>query len=258
MTRATIWQRHQAAQIGPHGPPNLVGVSVDRVTTSGANWDDRRVTKDDLSPRPTAAAWVPIDGEARLIVRWIAEHAPDDTYARRALFVPQKRDLDMADGAIQAFGANGNVGSVRNPHISRGGPVLAYRPDVRLLAHAVAAAEGQVLGVIEFSPGEIAGWAAATNAVDLTTGEPTPSVEPEIRDALAELHYAGYNGYHRDREPFFAAKYFPPIDVLLAAGYSYKFVASYLVGLGSFGERVGDDLKRIYVPPERRRRVRKG
>ena len=138
------------------------------------------MTEDDLSPRPTAAAWVPIDGEARLIVQWIAEHAPDDTYARRALFVPQKRDLDMAERAIQAFGANGNVGSVRNPQISRGGPVLAYRPDVRLLAHAVAAAEGQVLGVIEFSPGEIAGVGS--------------------RDERRRPHYRGADAERRTRD----------------------------------------------------------
>jgi hypothetical protein len=78
-----------------------------------------------------------------------------------------------------------------------------------------------------------------------------------IHDALVELKEAGYNGYHRDREPFFAAKYFPPIDKLLAAGYDYNFIASYLVALGVDGKSVGDDLKRIYVPPEKRRKVRR-
>ena len=71
--------------------------------------------------------------------------------------------------------------------------MLAYRPDVRQLARAVAAAEGQVLGVIEFANGEIAGWAAATNAIDLTTGEPTASVPDEIRKALgARFGEAGF------------------------------------------------------------------
>jgi hypothetical protein len=114
---------------------------------------------------------------------------------------------------------------------------------------------GPGTGVIEFAEGEIAGWAAATNAIDLTTGEPTANVPDEIHAALVEQHTAGYNGYHRDREAYFAAHYFPPIDVLLDAGYPYAFVASYLVALGAHGESVGDDLKRIYVPPEKRRRV---
>jgi hypothetical protein len=120
---------------------------------------------------------------------------------------------------VQAFAANGNLHSGRGKPGEPGGPVLAYRPDIELLADAVALADGQPLGVIEFFPDEIAGWAAATNAINLVTGEPTPSVPAEIHDALVELREAGYNGYHRDRERYFARQYFPPIDKLMAAGY---------------------------------------
>jgi hypothetical protein len=215
------------------------------------------VTDDDLTPRPAAAAWLPTNGDDRVIVQWIAANADRATYNRRALFIQRSGDLKHASAAVQAYGANENVGCSRNPHVTRGGGVLAYRTDVRLLGHAVAAAEGQVIGVVEHVPGETAGWAAATNAIDLTTGEPTASVSDEIHAALVELHTAGYSGYHRDRDPYNAAHYFPPIDVLLAAGYEYQFVASYLVALGAHGERVGDDLKRIYVPPNQRRKVSK-
>lgn len=215
------------------------------------------MTNEDLTPRPAAAAWQPMNADDRAIVRWIAENVDNAAYNRRVLLIPQQRDLKYASAEIQSFGATGNVGSSRSPHVNRGGPVLAYRPDVRQLGRAVAAAGGQALGVIEFAPGEIAGWAAATNAIDLTTGEPTASVPDEIHSALADLHTAGYNGYHRDREAYFAAHYFPPIDVLLEAGYSYAFVASYLVALGAHGESVGDDLKRIYVPSNQRRKVGK-
>jgi hypothetical protein len=230
------------------------GVAAQRV---GARWDDAFVTDDDLTPRPATAAWLPTTGDDRVIVRWIAEQADAAAYKRRALFVQRSGDLKHASAAVQAYGTNENVGSSRNPHVSRGGPVLAYRTDVRLLGHAVAAAEHQVFGVVEHVPGEIAGWAAATNAIDLATGEPTTRVSDEVHKALVDLHMAGYNGYSRDREPYFAAHYFPPIDVLLAAGYSYAFAASYLVALGAHGERVGDDLRRIYVPPEKRRTVKR-
>jgi hypothetical protein len=106
--------------------------------------------------------------------------------------VPQKSHVDMADEGVQVFAANGNLHSGRGKPGQRGGPVLAYRPDIELLADAVALAEGQPLGVIEFFPGEVAGWAAATNAVNLDTGEATPSVPVEIHDALVELKKAGY------------------------------------------------------------------
>lgn len=190
------------------------------------------------------------------IVEWLAEQAPD-TLDQRVTVVPQKSHIDMADEAVQAFAATGNVHSGRGKRGQPGGPVLAYRPDIQLLGEAVGMADGQPLGVIEFFPDEVAGWAAATNAINLDTGEPAPSVPDEIHAALVELAEAGYNGYFRDREAFFAAKYFGPIDELLEAGYGYKFVAGYLIALGVDGHSVGDDLKRIYVPPEKRRKVRR-
>src|SRR6478672_116025 len=45
------------------------------------------------------------------------------------------------------------------------------------------------------------------HALDLATGERHPGVPPEIADALADLAKAGYNGYGRAREPYFAAHY---------------------------------------------------
>ena len=187
------------------------------------------------------------------LVEWLAEQAPD-TLDRRVTVVPQKSHVDMADEGVQAFAANGNLHSGRGKPGERGGPVLAYRPDIELLADAVALADGQPLGVIEFFPNEVAGW-AATNAVNLDTGKPTPSVPDAIHEALVELRNAGYNGYHRDRERYFAAQYFPPIDKLMAAGYTYRFVAGYLVALGIDGKNANEYLKRIYVPPDKRRRL---
>jgi hypothetical protein len=80
-------------------------------------------------------------------------------------------------------------------------------------------------------------------------------VPAEIHTALVELRDAGYDGFHRDRERYFAAKYFPPIDTLMAAGYSYNFVAGYLIALGINGKDADEFLKRIYVPPNKRRRL---
>jgi hypothetical protein len=93
------------------------------------------------------------------------------------------------------------------------------------------------------------------NAVNLDTGKPTPIVPDAIHEALVELRDAGYNGYHRDRERYFAAQYFPPIDKLMAAGYTCRFVAGYLVALGIDGKNADEYPKRIYVPPDKRRRL---
>jgi hypothetical protein len=80
-------------------------------------------------------------------------------------------------------------------------------------------------------------------------------VPAEIHHAQIELRDAGYNGYHRDRERYFAAQYFPPIEKLMAAGYTYRFVAGYLVALGIDGKNADKYLKRICVPPNKRRRL---
>jgi hypothetical protein len=209
---------------------------------------------------PIDNAWllceVDLDLCAGAMAEWLSENA--EHYDRRALVLAAKSDLTMyRDGDLEDYAANGNVESRLGKRAQRGGPVLAFLPDLRLLDRAIRLADQQVLGVVEHAPGRMEGWAAATKALNLITGERHPGVPEEIGQALADLYQAGYNGYSRDRESFFAHKYFPPIDKLMAAGYTYEFVASYLVALGRHGESVGDALKRIYVPPEKRRKLKK-
>lgn len=77
---------------------------------------------------------------------------------------------------------------------------------------------------------------------------------PEIEEALQDLYDAGYNGYARQRETFFAAKYFPPIDLLMDAGYDVDFVKSYLVALGKAADSV-ENIDKLYVPKSSRPRT---
>jgi len=179
------------------------------------------------------------------MVKWLYENGK--RYDRRALLLPYKGDLNWGGKHLQAYAANKNVGSRKGKRGDPGGPVLAFVPDLEILERAIQLADKQVIGVVERAPGHMEGWAAATKAINLATGERHPGVPDEIHETLDELERAGYNGYHRDREPYFAAHYFPPIDKLLEAGYRYDFVASYLLALGSFASRVGEHLKRIYV-----------
>lgn len=115
-------------------------------------------------------------------------------------------------------------------------------------------ADEQLFGMATVHPHEVIGCSAATIALDVATGERHPGVPPEIKDALQDLHDAGYNGYARQRERFFAAKYFPPIDVLMDAGYDVDFVKSYLVVLGKSSDSV-ERIDKLYVPPSQRPRA---
>lgn len=196
---------------------------------------------------PTANVWISqshgLNRAVAAVAEWFRHNA--DYYDRRALLVPQKNNLRSPGPALARYISNKNVGSPRGVQATGGGPVLAYVPDLQVLEDAIRLADGQVLGVVECIPGEVSGWAAATNAVDLATGEVAPSVAPDIQEALDDLHDAGYNGYHRSSELYFKTRYTPPIRTLVDSGCSFEFVASYLVARGRFASSM-DDLKKIY------------
>lgn len=79
----------------------------------------------------------------------------------------------------------------------------------------------------------------------MLTGERHPGVPDDVSEALEDLYDAGYNGYHQ-RGAFFTAKREQPIATLRGAGYSYPFVAGYLLALGAPACRVGEGLKNVY------------
>ncbi|QUR68154.1 hypothetical protein [Mycobacterium spongiae] len=173
-------------------------------------------------------------------------------WSKRALLLPHMSA--RTEGYHQNFSANNNVASARGKPPERGGPVLAVDPPLKLLELGVRLADRQLFGVATVHPHEVIGWAAATKALDLATSERHPGVPPEIQEALQDLHDAGYNGYARQRERFFAAKYFPPIDILMDAGYDVDFVKSYLVALGKSSDSV-ERIDKLYVPPSQRPRA---
>ncbi|WP_046318942.1 hypothetical protein [Mycobacterium sp. UM_Kg1] len=173
-------------------------------------------------------------------------------WGERALLLPHMSA--SRESYHQNYSANKNIGSGRGNKPAPGGPVMVVHPPLKLLEKGIRLAAGQLLGVATPNPREVVGWAAATKAVDALTGERHPSVPPEIEEALQDLYRAGYNGYARQREPFFAAKYFPPIDILIGAGYDVDFVKSYLVALGKSADSV-ERIDKLFVPPSQRPRA---
>ncbi|ORB85487.1 hypothetical protein B1987_18735 [Mycobacterium kansasii] len=204
---------------------------------------------------PIDNVWV--DGSERglgyafgAVESYLSQHS--DTYARRALLLPHGSVRN--ESYHQNYSANKNVGTARGKSPERGGPVLAVDPPLKLLEIGLRLADGQLFGVATVRPQEVIGWVAATKAVDLATGERHPGVPPQIEEALQDLYDAGYNGYARQRERFFAAKYFPPIDILIDAGYNVDFVKSYLVVLGKSSDSV-ERIDKLFVPPSQRPRA---
>lgn len=196
---------------------------------------------------PIANVWmsrsVGLDYAVDTISRWFQENAQG--YSERALLIPMKGELSSPGPALAQYISNGNTESTKGRSASSGGPVLAIGPTWGLLETALGLADDHALGVIEHIPGANAGWAAAVGAIDLETGESTPDVPTQTREALVRLHDAGYNGYHH-REPYFRTQFGSPIETLRGNGYSFDFVASYLIALGGGRAHSLEDLRKIY------------
>ncbi|WIM86137.1 hypothetical protein PT015_14545 [Candidatus Mycobacterium wuenschmannii] len=196
-------------------------------------------------PTPAENVYLPAGGDPAVIVRWIGQNVSDGDYTRRVLFVPSTNHFDARDDAVKVYGGNGNIGTNKSPGVTRGGPVFAFAPDIQLLGYALQAADGVLLAVAAHADEEIAGWVAATKALNVLTGERHPGVPDDNHEALVDLEDAGYNGYHSPGA-FLLAKCGEPVTILREAGYSYRFVAGYLLALGSPPRRLGEDLKKIY------------
>jgi len=80
--------------------------------------------------------------------------------------------------------------------VGRGaGPVLSYVPGIDELAFAMRLARGSSLAVVETPSFPLGGWAAQLGALDLVTGEKTPSLPDAINDAVEKLKFVGNNGF---------------------------------------------------------------
>lgn len=197
---------------------------------------------------PTDNVWFPAEVDENTAVGVIASYFQTHAhnYEDRALVVPFKDELSYAEGNLALYAANGNVGSPRGKRGEPGGPVLVIPTDLKQLDQAIRLADNQILGVREHRPGSMSGWAAATGALNLATGERHADVEEEVRQILIDLKREGNNGYPRPRNGT-AYKTMVELQIgkLKSHGYTSDFVAGYLVASGLNGNS-GENLKSIY------------
>jgi hypothetical protein len=197
---------------------------------------------------PADNVWVSAEVEEDTAVGVIASyfqlHA--DNYEDHALVLAYKDEADCEEDNLALYAANGNVSSRRSKPGKPGGPVLVIPSDLRLLDQAIKLADNQMLGVREYKPGSMLGWAAATGALNLATRERHADVPDEVRQILMDLKREGNNGYPKPKKgTAYKTKVELHIGELKARGYTSDFVAGYLVGSGLDGNS-GENLKRIY------------
>jgi hypothetical protein len=207
---------------------------------------------------PADNVWFPAKVDEDTAVHVIASYFQLNAhnYEHRALVLAQKHHANLYDDNLASYAANGNVCSPRSTPCMPGGPVLVIPSDLGLLDQAIRLADGQILGVREYTSGSMSGWAAATRALNLATNKRDADVPDDVRQILMDLKREGNNGYPIPKKgTAYKAMVELHIRELKKRGYSGDFVAGYLVGSGLRGDR-GENLTRIYGnlnnPPTRR------
>jgi hypothetical protein len=185
------------------------------------------------------AAWLPLADQAEGVDPTIlavghVERLCDEHRVRGVLVTHHRRDA--ATPSLARFAANHLHTTLRSGGTPQdGAPVLVDMPNARLLEVAHRGADGWSLCAIEGGHLALAGWAAATNAINLVTSQrPEPLPRPVLK-ALVELHRAGNNGWHdqpgkRDAKRILheLTDAMPSIDA--------DFVIGYMIANGAFGD----------------------
>jgi hypothetical protein len=108
-------------------------------------------------------------------------------------------------------------------------PTLVYVPDDDLLEVAVGHARGWSLCAVESFSFRLDGWAAATGAVNLDTGEATAPPAPDVVKQLEQLAFYGNNGWG---DQFGKRMAGPVLSDLRAAGLDADFIVGYMIAAG--------------------------
>jgi hypothetical protein len=146
-----------------------------------------------------AAAWVPAVDEnlprweelEQAAVEWIVEQAATDGVAPVVFYTAAK--AHRGPGPVHRLAARHGYSYPRDRGRPRGA-VLAYHPDAQSLRMAADMARGSALVVLESMLMPLAGWAAATEAVDLSGVYPqVPELDPDARHALGRAVFFGGN-----------------------------------------------------------------
>ncbi|MEU2271995.1 hypothetical protein ABZ568_37310 [Streptomyces olindensis] len=76
---------------------------------------------------------------------------------------------------------------------------MAYLPDLRMMCTAHQLARETSVAVVEAGDVPLSGWAAMAHAVDLThPNVPPVGLDPQLADAIQQLHSYGHNAYSDD------------------------------------------------------------
>ncbi|GAA2426817.1 hypothetical protein [Streptomyces coeruleofuscus] len=154
-------------------------------------------------------------GEPRYQAAWVP-YAPDRDLGEAVALAAGWTDSQCEPGTVWAFLTSGfNVDADQVPGLARftsryrqttpkagnppRGPLMAYLPDLRMMCTAHRLAQETSVAVVEAGDVALSGWAAMARAVDLThPNVPPVGLDPQLAEAIEQLHFYGHNAYSDD------------------------------------------------------------
>jgi hypothetical protein len=178
------------------------------------------------------AAWVPEqeyrdwDEAAAIAVGHVERECAEQGAA--GMLVTETRDGARGIPQLEQFVARHSHHITRKSRAAtRGsGPILVYVPYLELLELAAGKARGSSLCAVEAIGFKLEGWAAATGALNLDTGEVTPPPDT-LLEPLEHLVFVGNNGWGDAYGKRDAGRIMPELRTLSA-----DYVAGYVIGKG--------------------------
>jgi hypothetical protein len=139
---------------------------------------------------------------------------------------------------VARYGHHTTLGSRSRRAHSGQRPTLVYVPDCEMLEQAAGYARGHALCAIESRLFRLDGWAAATGALDLDSGEIAVPPPDDLLHHLEHLVFVGNNGWADQYGKRDAGRILPDLRSLSA-----DYVAGYVIGKG----RSADGAKRLHA-----------
>lgn len=197
---------------------------------------------------PTSAAWAPwLEGSREWLVErdyvtaaWLAARARAEGCRIVVQGTSHAHSYRDNSGPLGALARAGDVATYKSP--AGRGATFVHHADIRLLATAMSAAEDHPIAATEQPTFPLQGWAMATGALNLATGEITADERSsEQLELISTFVDQLYNGWRHPQVGRRACAYYLP--KLAAAGMTYPIFVGSLIALDPRHLDRNDDIK---------------
>lgn len=204
---------------------------------------------------PRATAWAPWRKDREWLQRrdaracsWVLERATEENVRAVVQGDSHADDYRDGDGPIAKVARMGTVATLRSP-VGRGA-IIVPNAGIRLLATGARSADGNSVVATESPAFPLRGWAMATEALNLETGERTEDSRTASQIQMLEAFVGQlYNGWaHKQVGRRASAHYLPK---LVESGMTYDVFVGSVLAIDPGHLDTNSDIDEMYkaLPP---------